>query len=236
MSLFDRLPRNAVRIAVGAALLLLVVVSTAVWIKSAEARLKEASSTPTDAAPIAAASDATYCSPGLKKILRRVLMSCGLSSNGDARGCQPVQAKNVATMSGADFNALFQPMKDRGGIVQFELGKSDLDANALALIDQVFADQKGASWFFVVARSSPDGTVEVNRALSKSRAEAVMNHLRDHFKDPDLDKEVGMLWLGKEYAQLDTEFCQWKRSATGGSCTSDDINRSAFIAWIDCQL
>ncbi|HTQ43965.1 MAG TPA: hypothetical protein VMI75_14505 [Polyangiaceae bacterium] len=236
MSLFERLPRIAVRIEVGAALFLLVTVSTAVWIKSADARLKEASSTAAESAPVAAASDATYCSPGLKKILRRVLMSCGLSSNGDARGCQPVQAKNVATMSGADFNALFQPMKDRGGIVQFELGKSDLDANALALIDQVFADQKGASWFFVVARSSPDGTVEFNRTLSKSRAEAVMNHLRDHFKDPDLDKEVGMLWLGKEYAQLDTEFCQWKRSATGSSCTSDDINRSAFIAWIDCQL
>ena len=236
MSLFDRLPRIAVRIAVGAALLLLVVVCTAVWIKSADARLNQASSTATESAPVAAASDATYCSPGLKKILRRVLMSCGLSSNGDARGCQPVQAKNVATMSGADFNALFQPMKDRGGIVQFELGKADLDANALALIDQVFADQKGASWFFVVARSSPDGTVDFNRALSKSRAEAVMNHLREHFKDPDLDKEVGMLWLGKEYAQLDTEFCQWKRSATGASCTSDDINRSAFIAWIDCQL
>ncbi len=100
----------------------------------------------------------------------------------------------------------------------------------------MFSDQKGASWFFVVARSSPDGSVDFNRTLSKSRAESVMNHLRDHFKDPDLDKEVGMLWLGKEYAQLDTEFCQWKRSATGGTCTSDDINRSAFIAWIDCQL
>jgi outer membrane protein OmpA-like peptidoglycan-associated protein len=236
MKLFDTLPRIAVRIAVGAALLLLVVVLTAVWIKSADARLNQVSSTAAEPAPMAAASDATYCSPALKKILRRVLTSCGLAGNGSSRGCQPIQAKNVATMSGADFNALFQPMKDRGGIVQFELGKSDLDANALALIEQVFADQKGASWFFVVARSSPDGSVDFNRTLSKARAEAVMNHLRDHFKDPDLDKEVGMLWLGKEYAQLDTEFCQWKRSATGGTCTSDDINRSAFIAWIDCQL
>jgi outer membrane protein OmpA-like peptidoglycan-associated protein len=147
-----------------------------------------------------------------------------------------MQAKNVATMSGTDFNALFQPMKDRGGIVQFEYAKSELDPNALALIDQVFADQRGASWFFVVARSSPEGAVETNRALSKARAEAVMNHLREHFKDPDLDKEVGMLWLGKEYAQLDTEFCQWKRSAKGASCSSEEINRSAFIAWIDCQL
>jgi outer membrane protein OmpA-like peptidoglycan-associated protein len=228
--------RIAIRIAVGAALLLLLVVLTAVWVKSADARLNQGSSTASESAPVAAASDATYCSADLKKILRRVLTSCGLSGNGDARGCQPIQAKNVATMSGADFNALFQPMKDRGGIVQFELGKSDLDANALALIDQVFADQKGASYFFVVARSSPDGTVDFNRTLSKSRAESVMNHLRDHFKDPDLDKEVGMLWLGQEYAQLDAEFCQWNRSAKGGNCTTTDINRSAFIAWIDCQL
>jgi len=238
MRFFDTLPRIAIRVAVGAALLLLLVVLTAVWIKSADARLNQVSSTASaePAAPVAAASDATYCSPALKKILRRVLTSCGLAGNGSSRGCQPIQAKNVATMSGTDFNALFQPMKDRGGIVQFELGKSDLDANALALIDQVFADQKGASWFFVVARSSPDGTVDFNRTLSKARAEAVMNHLRDQFKDPDLDKEVGMLWLGQEYAQLDTEFCQWSRSAKGSNCTSQDINRSAFIAWIDCQL
>jgi outer membrane protein OmpA-like peptidoglycan-associated protein len=231
-----RVPPIAVRIAIGAALLLLLVVLTAVWVKSADARLSQVSSTATEPAPVAAASDATYCSPELKRILRRVLMSCGLAGNGSARGCQPMQAKNVATMSGADFNALFQPMKDRGGIVQFELGKSELDANALALIDQVFSEQKGASWFFVVARSSPDGTVDHNRVLSKARAEAVMSHLREHFKDPDLDKEVGMLWLGNEYAQLDTEFCQWNRSAKGATCKSEDINRSAFIAWIDCQL
>ena len=134
-----------------------------------------------------------------------------------------------------DFNALFRPMKERGGIVQFELDKSDLDPSALQLIDQTFADQRGASWFFVVARSSPEGTIEHNRELSKARAEAVMSHLRTQFKDPDLDKEVGMLWLGKEYAQLETEFCAWKRSASG-NCTSEEINRSAFIAWIDCQL
>jgi outer membrane protein OmpA-like peptidoglycan-associated protein len=237
VSFLESVPRTVIRIAVGAAVLVLLVVLTAVWIKSAEARLNQvSSSSAAEPAPVAAVSDATYCSPGLKRILRRVLTSCGLAGNGSSRGCQPIQAKNVATMSGADFNALFQPMRDRGGIVQFELGKSDLDSNALALIDQVFADQKGASWFFVVARSSPDGSVDFNRTLSKARAEAVMNHLRDRFKDPDLDKEVGMLWLGKEYAQLDTEFCQWKRSATGSTCTSDDINRSAFIAWIDCQL
>ncbi len=87
MSFFDRLPRIAIRIAVGAALLLLLVVLTAVWIKSAEARLNQASSTAAEPAPVAAVSDATYCSPGLKKILRRVLTSCGLAGNGSARGC-----------------------------------------------------------------------------------------------------------------------------------------------------
>jgi outer membrane protein OmpA-like peptidoglycan-associated protein len=224
-----------IRIAFVVVLLAIPAGLSARWIKSADARLAEMSATPAEAPPVAAASDVGYCSPQLKRILRRVLMSCGLVGNGAARGCQPLQAKNVATMSGTDFNALFRPMKDRGGIVQFELDKSDLDPAALALIDQTFADQRGASWFFVVARSSPEGTIEHNRELSKARAEAVMAHLRAQFKDPDLDKEVGMLWLGKEYAQLDTEFCAWKRSATG-SCTSEEINRSAFIAWIDCQL
>ena len=208
---------------------------TGLWIRSADARLAEISATPADQAPVASASDVAYCNPELKRILRRVLMSCGLVGGNAARGCQPVQAKNVATMSGHDFNALFRPMKDRGGIVQFDKDKSELDADDIALTDKVFSDQRGASWFFVVSRASPEGSVEYNRELSKARAEAVMKHLRERFSDPDLDKEVGMLWLGKEYAQLATEFCAWKRSSTG-SCTSDDINRSAFIAWIDCQL
>lgn len=223
----------AARIAALVVLLAIPAALTTMWIHSAEARLAEAA--PGELAPTASAADVGYCSPELKKILRRVLMSCGLVGGGAARGCQPVQAKNVATMSGHDFNALFEPMKDRGGIVQFDNDKSDLDAQDLALVDQVFADQKGASWFFVVARASPTGTAVHNRELSKARAEAVMGHLRTQFKDPDLDKEVGMLWLGDEFAQLETAFCNWKRSS-GGSCGSDEINRSAFVAWIDCQL
>lgn len=69
----------------------------------------------------------------------------------------------------------------------------------------------------------------------KTRAEAVMTHLRQQFNDPDLDKEVGMLWLGEEFAQLEAGFCAWKRSASG-ACSPEQLNRSAFIAWIDCQL
>jgi outer membrane protein OmpA-like peptidoglycan-associated protein len=225
-----------VRIAVIAVLLAIPAATTGMWISSAKTRLAESSAAPGEQAPVAAAADVGYCSPELKKILRRVLMSCGLVGGGAARGCQPVQAKNVATMSGTDFNALFKPMKDRGGIVEFDKDKSELDPGDLTMIDQVFAEQKGASWFFVVARSSPEGSVEHNRDLSKARAEAVMTHLRQQFKDPDLDKEVGMLWLGEEFAQLETEFCAWKRSATGTACTSEEINRSAFVAWIDCQL
>jgi len=226
------------RIALGAVLVLIPVVLLGSWIHSAHARLDEAAAAPAEQAAVASASDVGYCSPELKKVLRRVLMSCGLvgDSGGQARGCQPVQAKSVATMNGNDFNALFKPMKDRGGIVQFELDKADLDPGALALIDQVFADQRGASWFFIVSRSSPEGTIEHNRQLSKARAEVVMDHLKQKFSDPDLAHEVGLLWLGKEYAQLEQEFCQWKHSGSGASCTSEQINRSAFVAWIDCQL
>lgn len=230
-----------IRLAILVVALAIPTALTGVWIRSADARLAEVQTAAADpkaaenAPAVAAASDVAYCSPELKRILRRVLMSCGLVGNNAVRGCQPVQARNVATMSGHDFNALFKPMKDRGGIVQFEKDKSELDAADLALVDATFADQRGASWFFVVARASPEGSVEHNRELSKARAEAVMSHLRQQFKDPDLDKEVGMLWLGEEYAQLETEFCDWKRSQTG-SCNLDHLNRSAFVAWIDCQL
>ena len=225
----------AARIAAGAILAAIPVVTTATWIGSAESRIDEMSASPTEAAAVASASDEAYCNPELKRILRRVLMSCGLVGGNAARGCQPVQAKNVATMSGPDFNALFRPMKDRGGIIQFEKDKAELDPPDVGLVDQVFSDQRGASWFFVVSRASPEGSVEHNRELSKARAESVMNHLRERFKDPDLEKEVGMLWLGEEFAQLEEEFCQWKRSA-GGECEATELNRSAFVAWIDCQL
>jgi hypothetical protein len=227
---------TAIRIGALVVLVALPATVTATWIGSAEKRLDEMTAAPTEAPPVAAAADVGYCSPELKKILRRVLMSCGLVGGNASRGCQPVQAKNVATMSGPDFNALFRPMKERGGIVQFDVDKSELDPDDITLVDQVFADQRGASWFFVVARASPEGSVTHNRDLSKARAEAVMGHLRERFKDPDLDKEVGMLWLGEEFAQLEDEFCEWKRSTTGTTCSPEELNRSAFVAWIDCQL
>jgi outer membrane protein OmpA-like peptidoglycan-associated protein len=225
----------AARIAVALVLLAVPAGLTGAWVHSADRRLTELSAAPAEQAPVASAADVAYCSPDLKRILRRVLMSCGLVGGNAARGCQPVQAKNVATMSGHDFNALFKPMQERGGILEFDLDKSELDAGDLALVDQVFADQRGASWFFVVARASPEGSVQHNRDLSKARAESVMTHLRQQFKDPDLDKEVGMLWLGEEYAQLETEFCAWKRSSSA-ACSVEHLNRSAFVAWIDCQL
>jgi outer membrane protein OmpA-like peptidoglycan-associated protein len=224
-----------VRAALLAVLLAIPAALAGWWIRSADARLSELAAAPGELAPVATASDVAYCNPELKRVLRRVLMSCGLVGGNAARGCQPIQAKNVATMSGHDFNALFRPMKDRGGIIQFDKDKSDLDPADTGLVDQVFADQRGASWFFVVARSSPEGAVEHNRELSKARAEAVMAHLRQQFKDPDLDKEVGMLWLGAEFAQLETEFCDWRHSASG-ACSPEQLNRSAFVAWIDCQL
>src|SRR6476469_4630623 len=129
-----------IRATVLVVLLAVPAAATKIWIGSAESRLAEMTAKPTDKVATASAADVEYCSPELKRILRRVLMSCGLVGGEAARGCQPVQAKNVATMSGDDFNALFRPMKARGGIVQFDLDKSELDPADTALVDQVFAD------------------------------------------------------------------------------------------------
>ncbi|MCB9709059.1 MAG: hypothetical protein H6714_09755 [Myxococcales bacterium] len=208
------------------------------WVTDASGRLKasELSFEEESDVAVAKATDEQYCTPELKRILRRVLQSCGLLSTGQVRGCQPLEAKNVATMSGDDFNALFLPMAPRAGIVQFDRDSAQLDAQDVALIDQVFSDQRGASYFFIVSRASPEGATEHNRELSKTRAEAVMAHLRQAFNDPDLEREVGLLWLGEEFAQLQDQFCTWRRSGTEGVCAPEELNRSAFMAWIDCRL
>ncbi len=220
-------------------LMLLPAVLVRAWTQAAKARLAAAEAA-AQAGPakvaVAAEANEAYCTPELKQVLRRVLQSCGLLSSGGGRGCQPVDAKNVATMSGGDFNSLFLPMKDRGAIVQFDKESHDLDANATALIDSIFADRRGASYFFVVARASPEGAEGFNRELSRARAESVLKHLQDTFQDPDLQQQVGLLWLGEEYAQLDPSFCQWKRSGNPGECQAQELNRSAFITWIDCTL
>ena len=220
-------------------MLLLPAVLVRSWARAAKARLAQAEAVaqaePSKVA-VAAEANESYCTPALKQVLRRVLQSCGLLSSGGGRGCQPADAKNVATMTGSDFNALFLPMKDRGAIVQYDKKSGDLDDADKALIDTIFADRRGASYFFVVSRASPEGAEGFNRELSRSRAEAVLNHLQDTFHDPDLQQQVGLLWLGEEYAQLDPSFCQWKRSGGAEQCLPEDLNRSAFVAWVDCTL
>lgn len=227
---------QGIRIAALVILMCIPTVLTLRWVNDAADRAAAAEAAP--AAPsdvaIAAAADEGYCNPELKKILRRVLQSCGLIGAG--RGCHPIDAKNVATMTGEEFNALFLPMKDRGGIIEFDKADDALGDVDRDLVDQIFADKQGASYFFVVARASPDGSPEFNRTLSKARAEAVMTHLGERFESPNLDREVGLLWLGEEYAQLDQGFCEWRRSGDASDCRPEHINRSAFIAWIDCRL
>lgn len=222
-------------------LILLVVVGGGVslmvarWTHSAAARLQEMGSHPTEVAT-ASASDMAYCTGELKVILKRVLTSCGLQTSGRARGCQPLQARQVAAMSGGDFNALFMPLAGRAAILQFDKGDATLDAAANDLLEKTFADRGGASYFFVVTRASPEGSIEYNRQLSQKRGEAVLEQIKTKFQDPDIENEVGLLWLGEEFAQLGEIFCTWKRSRAETACVPADLNRSAFIAWIDCRL
>ena len=103
-------------------------------------------------------------------------------------------------------------------------------------VEAVWAEKRGASFFFVVSRASTDGDADYNAQLSQTRAQSVLTHLEHKFpQDEDL-KKVGLLWLGEEFAQLGPEFCTWKRSRDGTKCTPTDINRSAFVAWIDCAI
>jgi outer membrane protein OmpA-like peptidoglycan-associated protein len=206
----------------------------AAWANSAQARLKESTSAAKDVA-VASMSDDTYCTPRLKTIIRRVAGACGLIEGGGGRGCQPMEAKKVAALSGDEFNALFSPLAKRAHIIQFDANQVELDPEAAATVEKAWSDQRGASFFFVVARASTDGSAETNESLSRDRAKAVLTHLQNKFKDDDLKNQVGLLWLGEQYAQLGDEFCSWSRSRTT-ECTPKEINRSAFVAWIDCAI
>jgi outer membrane protein OmpA-like peptidoglycan-associated protein len=119
----------------------------------------------------------------------------------------------------------------------FDTGKSELDPEAKRVLEGRWFDRKGARYFFVVARGSRTGTQARNRQLSHERANSVMYYIKEATKDdPELDKKVGMLWLGNEYAQLSADFCSWAVSRPGKKCDEEAINRSAFVSWVDCRL
>lgn len=208
------------------------------WIGAAAERAEQALKSPSTAEQVgvATAADEEYCTPDLRVILKRVLTSCGIVKEGGGRGCKPLDAQNVAAMSGTDFNGLFKPMADRAAIIQFDMESAELDQSARTLIDATFADRQGASYFLIVARASPEGSTEYNRNLSEKRATALYEHLKANYRDPDFEQVAGMLWLGEEFAQLEDEFCDWNRSRPDSLCDQTALNRSAFVAWIDCRL
>lgn len=226
----------------GAALALLFLVGLSIVVasanRSASARLVENTSAPEaeTGVAIAAQAEVAYCTPEFKQVLERVLHSCGLDAATSRRGCQPSDIKSLASITDDDFNALFTPLKDRGAVLLFDNAKDELDGTAKALLDERFADRRGARYFFVVARASKRGSLNANRALSHRRANSVKFHLEETTQDPELDRQVGQLWLGSEYAQLDKSFCEWPNSRADGKCTEEAINRSVFVSWVDCRL
>jgi outer membrane protein OmpA-like peptidoglycan-associated protein len=204
------------------------------WLEASAADLAAAQPQAVAVATAAVAEEG-YCTPSLKQIVRRVAGACGLIQQ-EGRGCQPADAAKVVALSGEDFNALFAPLSGRVHIVEYDANSVELDDAAKDAIGRAWADRRGASFFFVVARASPDGKAEVNQQLSEGRAKAVLTHLKATFADPDIEKQVGLLWLGEEFAQLPESFCGWQRSRAGLPCDAKTINRSAFIAWIDCAI
>jgi outer membrane protein OmpA-like peptidoglycan-associated protein len=220
---------------VGVALVLVATLAVGGMVRGAKTRLETPASAQ-QAVAVADDAEVAYCTPAFKQVLQRVINACGLAGTEQRRGCQPADVRTFASINDADFNALFTPLKDRGAVVMFDENGDTLDADAKKLLDERWQDRKGARYFFIVARASRDGTIEGNRALSHKRANSVEFYLKEDTADPDLEKEVGMLWLGSEFAQLPKSFCDWPNSRSDKACTPEAINRSAFVSWVDCRL
>lgn len=235
----DGVPRFAAPLfGVMTALVVLAVVSLAVLVsvrRAGERLLRPEAEKPKVA--VADNAEVAYCTPRFKEVLERVLHSCGLAEQGGRRGCRPADVKTFASISDDDFNELFTPLKKRGAVLMFDVGKEELDEGARKLLENRWLERRGARYFFVVARASKTGTQAKNRALSHRRANSVMYFIKEHAKnDPDVDKKVGLLWLGNEFAQLSKEYCDWPNSRSDKKCDEDAINRTAFVSWIDCRL
>lgn len=181
-------------------------------------------------------AEVAYCTPRFKEVLERVLHSCGLATDETRRGCKPADVKTFASIDDADFNELFTPLKERGGVLLFDENLHELDDAAKKLLEEKWFVRKGARYFFVVARASKTGTQTKNRALSHRRANSVLYHLKETGQDPELEKKVGLLWLGNEFAQFSKDYCAWQTSRPDQKCDEQAINRSAFVSWVDCRL
>lgn len=225
--------------AAGALLLTAVLLFVRTEVRAAGKRLVEpvAEAAPTAQVAIADHAEAAYCTPQFKTVLQRVLNACGLVGQTTRRGCQPADVKTFASISDEDFNALFTPLANRGAILMFDEASEKLDEEAQKLLLERWEDRRGARYFFVVARASKTGAAMSNRALSHRRANSVQFFLQEQTHEPELDKELGMLWLGNEFAQLDKDYCaSWSNSRAGKPCAAEAINRSAFVSWVDCRL
>lgn len=230
---------TALGLGVSAVVLLITVGLVARGVSAAETRLtapREQQNKP--AIAIAQEAEVAYCTADFKQVLERVLHSCGLASAEQRRGCKPSDIKTFAAISDDDFNQLFHPLKDRGGVLLFAEGSDELDEAGKKLLDERWVDRKGARYFFVVARASKSGTPAKNRALSHRRANSVLFHLEQTSGESKeaLSKKVGLLWLGNEFAQLSDGYCEWPLSRTDDKCRAETINRSAFVSWVDCRL
>ncbi len=220
----------------GAALLGGALFGVTQQVSAAQERLRKGV-TAVDQSKVAVADDAeeAYCTPKFKEVLQRVLHACGLVS-GQRRGCKPADVQRLAAISDEEFNELFAPLEKRGGVVMFADGSDKLDEDGTKLVDELWEKRRGARYFFVVARASKTGTRKFNQALSHRRANSVKFRIEDHFNEPDLDKKVGLLWLGYDFAQLGKEYCKWNVSKPGKGCNEEAVNRSAFVSWVDCRL
>lgn len=223
---------------VGAGVLIALVLSGVVLsgTRGAARRLAERASEARPEVAIASQAEVDYCTPQFKEVLKRVLHACGLEGATSRHGCAPSDVKSFASISDDDFNALFTPLRERGAVLLFDNAEDTLDEASQRLLDEKYADRRGARYFFAVARASKSGNQSKNRALSHRRANSVKFHVAQTAADPDLDKKFGQLWLGNEFAQLNKTFCDWPNSRPDQKCSLEAINRSVFVSWVDCRL
>ena len=227
------------RIGILAVLLAIPATATGIWIGSAEARLEELSAKPGEGAAVAvaSASDVEYCNPELKRILRRVLMSCGLV--GGERGAR-LPAGPGQERRDDDRRRLQRAVPaDEGARRHRPVRQGQGRARRRGPRARRSGVRRSARRELVLrrlARRRPRARSQHNRDLSKG-ARRGRDEPPPRAVQGSRSRQGGRPALARRGVRPARDrVLRVEAQLHRHGCTPEEINRSAFVAWIDCQL
>ncbi len=215
------------------------VVAVVSWTGAASARLDEQEATASERpqAGVAQEANESYCTPELKRILRRVLRAAGSSAARAGAAASRSRRSNVATMERRRLQRAVPPDEGprrdhpvRASVRRARRGRRDSSSIASSPISAARATSSSCRARRPRARPSQP------RAQHAARRGRDGPPRSETFNDPDLAATGRPALARRGVRPARSELLRLAPQRQRPQLRPDDLNRSAFIAWIDCRL